>query len=437
MTSSPAVTPPAFVGPTPRKRSHAFATLVFAMYAALLPVERLFLADSSLSVLVWRGFLFFLVLCVLGRRAARPALAGVWLSGLILIPLAGALSGLTTTVANSFGIALQLALLCGLTPFVLRYYIVHSSRFIWVTGSAFVIAQSASATAGMMQLAGLQVFDTKLIFGRATGLAGHPNVLGIMSVIAVIIAVAALSHMPKAIRPLAVVTIILNGLTLVFSGSLSAMLAAAIAVLVALAIRRQIVLAFVAIVLSAVGIFIFASVAGLDAGSLVEPVGNRVEVVLGTSSVEGGAASIDTRILTYEWAWRFISVNPLVGVGMDPPNAGTYNGVTPVHNYVLHAWYRGGLFFAVWQVVATIGYATLVVLAIRAKRWVVPTAVLVAMVAFASTSAFYDQQPYWLPLLMAVACYPPSPRDIGGPVPRLRSGRAKQMVSRHTVDTRG
>lgn len=399
--------------PSVRPRRHPVAIVVFAVVAALLPFDRVLLADASISVPFWRGFLLFLALCVLGNRWSRPAFPGVWLSALVLIPLGGAISGLTTNVNDSVTIAIQIALLCCLAPFVIRYYLLWSRSFLCVVGGAFVLAQTMSAIVAMLQLAGVTVLDTTLIFGRTTGLAGHPNVLGIMSVIALVGCVVALGRIVRPLRIVVLAAAVLNALALVFSGSLSAMLAGLLALFIALSVKRRLVFAFIAVVLGGAFVFLLGVFSGLDATSLLDPVSTRVDVVLGTSDVEGGAASVDTRILTYEWAWRFISDNPLVGVGMDARNAGTYNGVTPVHNYILHAWYRGGLFFFFWQILATVAYIGVIVRAFRARRWAGPASLVAAVMMFAATSAFYTQQAYWLPLLLGMACFPgrPRPRD--------------------------
>jgi hypothetical protein len=116
-------------------------------------------------------------------------------------------------------------------------------------------------------------------------------------------------------------------------------------------------------------------------------------------------------LLTYDWAWRHIAIDPLVGVGMDPMNAGTYNGDTPVHNYLLHAWYQGGLLFVGWLAVVTVVLATLVYRSARKQDSLSGGLLVVVVVTFAMTSAFFDQQQYWLPLLFGVALFEPARRD--------------------------
>ncbi|MFF7682020.1 O-antigen ligase family protein [Microbacterium sp. NPDC007973] len=328
------------------------------------------------------------------------------MSGIFLIPLGGLISGVSSDIAASLSVGIQLGLLVGLAPFVLRYYVLRSRAFLWVVGAAFVLSQSYSAVIGMIQLAGGTPFETELIFGRASGLAGHPNVLGIMSVLAMLALLAAFPRASRTLKVLLAALFVLNLLALVFSGSLSSMLAMMTGVVVILAVKRRLVAAFIAVVLGGALVAIFAGAGGLDPLGAISPITTRLEVVLGTADVDGGAASVGTRILTYEWAWRFISANPLVGVGMDSMNAGTYNGYTPVHNYILHAWYQGGLFFFLWTVFATVGFIRLFAHSLRSKTAAVPAGLMMAMVLFAATSAFYDQQSYWFPLLVGIVCQP-------------------------------
>lgn len=408
----------------PRRRRHVIGVALFAAIAALLPLNRFLLTDPTLSSRISWAVLALLALCVIGGRVARPPFPLLWGSALLLIPLGGLLSGTTTNVTSSLLVAIQLALLVGLAPFVLRYYVLNSRAFLWVVGFAFVAAQSFSASMGMWQLAGGTPFETKLIFGRTTGLAAHPNVLGLMAVIAILGLLAALPRVRAGGKVLVGALIALNGLALIFSGSLSAMLAATTGLVVILAVKRRLVATFVTVVLGSALVAVFSGAGGLDPLGAISPITTRVEVVLGAADVDGGAASLSTRILTYEWAWRFISANPLIGVGMDSTNAGTYNGYTPVHNYILHAWYRGGLFFFMWQVFATIGYLRLLFHSVRTKTGAVATGLMMAIVIFAATSAFYDQQPYWFPLLLAVACLTGPKKEPAEPaMPLQTSGR--------------
>lgn len=407
----------------PRKRRrHVVGIVLFSAVAALLPLDRFLLTDATVSSRISWGVIILLALCVIGRRTARPPFPFVWISALVLIPLGGLLSGTTTTINASLQVAFPLALMVALAPFVLRYYVLNSRAFLWVVGFAFIGAQSFSAVMGMWQLAGGTPFETKLIFGRMTGLAGHPNVLGIMAVISIMGLLAALPRARPWAKVFVAALLVLNGLALVFSGSLSSMLAATTGLVVILAVKRRLVATFVTVILGGTLVAIFAGAGGLDPLGALSPITTRVEVVLGAADVDGGAASLSTRVLTYEWAWRFISADPLIGVGMDATNAGTYNGYTPVHNYILHAWYRGGLFFFIWQVFATVGYLRLFVNAIRSKAEAVPAGLMMAIVVFAATSAFYDQQSYWLPLLLAIACQSGPKKATESPATKQRAG---------------
>ncbi|MBZ4486837.1 O-antigen ligase family protein [Microbacterium sp. cx-55] len=352
-------------------------------------------------------------------------MAGVWMAALLLIPLGGLISGITTSVAASLVVAIPLALLVGLAPPVLRYYVETSPAFGWWVGSAFVLSQTASAAVGLLQLSGTSLFGTTAIFGRSTGLADHPNVLGVMSVLAMLACFAAFVAAPAFVKVVVLFAIVVNFAALIGTGSLSAMLAGAVACFIALVVRRRTILAVILGATSVAILSLFLGVAGLDPAALVEPVNHRFNVVIGAAD-DGGAASVGTRVQTYEWAWRFISENPLVGVGMDATNAATYNGYTPVHNYVLHAWYRGGLFFVAWQIAATIGYICLVVRAVRSGQRAIAAATVAAVVTFAATSAFFDQPHYWLPLLFAIVLLPRS----AGARSRLRTKAQLRTAAR-------
>ena len=396
-----------------RRPRYIPAIIAWFAFAVLVPIDRYVLQDSTTSALVWRAMLAALVLSVLGGRAAKPAFPAVWLSALFLIPLAGYISGHQSSIPQSVTVGVQLALLCGLAPFVFKFYVERSPHFAAIVLGGFLASQTFSACVGLLQLPGNEVFGAVTIFGRSTGLAGHPNVLGIMSALAIFVSLAAWRALPTRLRWVPIVTLILNGVTLVSTGSLSSMLAVAVGLAVYFVGRRKVVATFVAGVLGIVSVWVFTLATGLDGAALLAPVQTRVGVVLGTSEIEGGAASLDTRLLTYDWAWKYLTIDPIAGVGLDPMNAGTYNGYTPVHNHILHAWYQGGLLFVLWMVAVTVVLLILVARSIARQQSVVAAAATIAMLAFASTSAFFDQQQYWLPLLFAVAL-------IGEPAPRLK-----------------
>jgi len=387
----------------PTKKPYPVATAIWFLVAALVPLDRFLVQDASLSTLIWRVVLAILVLSFIARRFSAPSFPAAWLSALVLLPAAGFISGHSSSVQQSLTVAVQLALLCALAPFVLKFYCDNARDFLpWVIGG-FLISQTVSAVAGLAQLSGAEVLGAGSIFGRSTGLAGHPNVLGIMSVLAIFASVAAWGHRGRKLRVLSVVVLAVNAGALVATGSISSMIALVVGLVVFFGVKRQLTRVIVVGVVGTAAVWAIATAIGLGPATLLDPVSNRLEVVLGTSTTEGGAASLGTRILTYQWALRYIGIDPIVGVGMDPTNAGTYNGYTPVHNFILHAWYQGGFLFFAWMVTMAVVVIVLVGRAIVRRTSPLPAALVAVVMAFAATSAFFDEQQYWLPLLLGVA----------------------------------
>lgn len=408
-----------------RLSAHFPGVLIWTCVAGLVPVDRFVLTDNSAAVLVWRAVLVVLIVSVIGRRASWPAGGPVWLSALVLLPAAGVLSGTSSSVNASATVGVELALLCALAPFVFRFYLKNAPLFLPGVLFGFLAVQTLSASVGILQFGGSEVLGAVPIFGRLTGLAGHPNVLGIMSAIAIFACLAALNRAHPLRTVIVVVILVINTVALVGTGSLSSMIAALAGALLWLLHKRKIVAFFIVGVLGSALTWIGSTAIGLEAPPLVASISNRISVVTGTSSVEGGAASLDTRLLTYDWAWRYLATDPLVGVGMDPLNAGTYNGYTPVHNYLLHAWYQGGLIFVCWLAAVTVVLAILIYRSAKKQDSLLGGSLVVVLVTFAMTSAFFDQQQYWLPLLLGVALFEPVRRGRAAPaVPRAyRDGR--------------
>lgn len=388
---------------TERERKYIPATVAWCAFAILAPLDRYVLQDSSISALVWRVMLALLVLSLLGGRVARPQFPAVWLSALVALPLAGYISGHQSDVSESLTVGIQLALLASLAPFVFRFYVDRSPYFTRVVLAGFLASQTFSAAVGLLQLSGDEVLGAVTVFGRSTGLAGHPNILGIMSALAIFVSLAAWRVTLPRVRGLVIIMLALNASALVATGSLSAMLAVVVGFAIYFLAKRRILATFLVGVLGALAVWVFTIATGLDGSVLWAPVQSRVNVVLGTSEIAGGAASLDTRVLTYQWAWKYITMDPVAGVGLDSLNAGTYNGITPVHNHILHAWYQGGLLFCLWMIAVTVVVIIQVGKSIARRRDELAAAAAITMLAFAATSAFFEQEPYWLPLLLALA----------------------------------
>ena len=376
----------------------------WSLVAALIPIMRLQSAEGLWQMPLRRlKYAIFLALIVsaLFRLVARPIGLPVWLGAAVLIPFAGFLSGYSSSVTTSVVLAVQLALVCALAPPVFRYHALYTQSFLpWVLG-AFLISQTLSATAGLVQLTAAPVLGQAALDERSTGLAGHPNTLGIMSVIAILMTLTLVGRSAPLVKVGLWAALAINAVALIATGSLSAMLAGAVGAAV-LAIGRRRVAAALAVGLAVWG---GGALLGLGNSWFATFVEYRISLVTGEAAAAGDA-SLEIRLLTYRWAIEHITADPVFGVGMDSINSGTFNGVTVVHNYLLHAWYQGGLILFLWFAGVTAVVLVGMVRAIRSRRGLGGAAVAAALIAFAATSSFFLQQQYWLPLLFAVAMLP-------------------------------
>lgn len=375
-------------------------TVLFSAVAACLPAARLIVGSDAL-IQVTAVSLLGCVLVALGY-VARARYFGLWVAAAVMMPAAGAISGLiNSSLAPSFILGLTTGLMILTMACVFTRLIRERPQAVRYIVGWFLVGQTVSASAGILQLLGLRISEG-LIFGRATGLAEHPNTLGLMSAIAILASLGAWRSVRGVGRAILVVVMVVNGAALVGTGSLSAMLALVAGLAVGILAARKVIGTAVT------GILVLALAGGALAASNVEQtfldsVFYRIAVVTGQSSSGGGAASLEVRELTYAWAWDWIARSPLVGVGLDPRNAGTFDGVTAVHNYLLRGWYQGGIIYVAWLamltlvlIFGTVGAA----LRRRADPW--STSIAFGILVFAFTAAFLNQPQYWLPLLMAL-----------------------------------
>ncbi|MFE4080508.1 O-antigen ligase family protein [Paenarthrobacter sp. YIM B13468] len=194
-----------------------------------------------------------------------------------------------------------------------------------------------------------------------------------------------------------------NAGALVATGSLSSLLSLAAATVVLIVVYRAAIRSIVLGVIVLAGTAVVLMAAGFDPTAVLAPVNHRIDVVTGESV---GVASLGIRQQTYAFAWEYIQNDPLVGVGMDSTNQGTFNGVTVVHNYVLHAWYQGGLALLLAMAGVTLLVIGRVVRTMMTGAKGPESAIMAAVIVYALGSAFFDQQQYWIPLILAfVASY--------------------------------
>ncbi|RWR19184.1 O-antigen ligase family protein [Microbacterium enclense] len=375
-------------------------TVFWSVLALCIPASRTVFGTDVLRQTLVLGAIG-LVLAALGY-VARPPHPGVWIAAVCLIPLAAVMSGTNSSISASVAVGVSATVMIVTMVCVLTRLVRDRPQALRHILTWFLVGQTVSAAAGVLQLVGVSVGEG-LVFGRATGLAEHPNTLGLMAAIAILVCLGVWRRSADFTRLVLAGVILVNGAALVGTGSLSAMLALAAGLAVGLLAARKVIGTAVT------GVLVLALVGGALAlanveQNLLDSVFTRVEVVTGQSS-GGGAASLEVRELTYAWAWDWINSSPFVGVGLDPRNAGTFDGVTVVHNYLLRGWYQGGILYVAWLALLSLTVVFGVVIAAlrrRADPWA--AAITFGILVFAFTAAFLNQPQYWMPLLLAIVC---------------------------------
>jgi O-antigen ligase len=345
-----------------------------------------------------------LVVTLVFGRVTRVYGGGWWISAAFLIVIAGLIAGQNSSIQASARVGLVFAVLIAVLPFVLRYFVTIERGWLRAAVSGFLIVQTLSAVAGLLQVTtGLTVFGFVANQGRANGLAAHPNVLGLMATFAVLLLLHLVLRLRGRIRALLVLALIANVAALLATGSLSNLLALGAGVLVLVVASRwatkfiALTIALVALLLSA-GQFLSLNLSVLTAG-----LQGRVQSVTGQDDGEG---SLFIRQQTWAGAWNRIQEDPFTGYGLDPMNASVY-GPTVVHNYILHYWYQGGFAGLLFASIVTVLFLGIVIRGIVRAIDPVQAAVVAATVVYALTSAFYDQQYYWIPLMLAISASTP------------------------------
>lgn len=380
-------------------------TYLWAAIALAVPIYR---SLPEIAGIAWLGLTFAAILAtVCFGLGGRPRFAGIWLvsgyGGLIAIFAATEVG----TVGSNLRVGLQLFVLLGLGAFALAGAAQRGSQFYSRVIGAFMVTQTISSTAALVQLTGTPVLGFSTVNDRAPGLAGHPNVLGLMSAIALILCLA--YALGGRNLPFVALAAALNVGGLLATGSLSALSACGIGLLVtAIACRvrmRALVQTGLAVL---VGFWALTSFTSF--GANIETPSDRFLQVTGQTEA---VSTLEIRGDTYQYAWDSIQRNPWAGVGLSANDAASFDGFTVVHNVFLRSWFQGGTLLAlgIALIVAAAGFVALQ--SMRSGRDGAAAGVLVAVMFFALTSAFFEQPYYWLPVLLAfIATKPRTTSDI-------------------------
>ena len=397
MTTRQRVEPKQTPNPTPQENvPWAPITVLGVIVAAALPFNHTL---PSAPRALWFVCVVALICApVLLMRAGRPLYPAVWafagFSSVVTILVATK----AATVDENLFVGSQLALLVGVGPFAMTANVLVDPKFVQRVSVAFLAGQSVSAVTAILQLLGRPVLGSEPLQGRAYGLAEHPNSLGYLACLAILIALNMLLAKRRYQMPL-FGALAANIIALVASGSVGAMAALAMGLAVLMVSRRdQLGKMALGGVVCAIMLVLIGKLSGVF--TYLPSVTGRYGQVMGqTESV----SSWGLRTLTYEFAWRGISQEPIFGVGLSSKYSGTYNGITLIHNVFLRAWYQGGILLAI--AIALIVAAVLIV-SLRGmirKEDGGEISVLVAIFAVALTSALFEQRHFWLPVLVAWA----------------------------------
>lgn len=338
---------------------------------------------------------------ILFVRVARPLYPVIWIFGGFASLLAVVTATKSAEVTENLFVGAQLFILLGLASFVLTYEALRDPRFVNRVAVAFVVGQTLSASVAVVQLLGLSIRVPGFIYGaeygRASGLTEHPNTLGIMACIAVLVTLK-ISVSTRRLRGLVLLALATNVLGIVASGSFTAMLALGVGLVVLVVCMRD-SLGRMALWGIACTVFLGLVVTATGAIDYFPSLSARYAQVTGSSETSSWAA----RQLTYDYAWRSIAESPLIGNGLGAQSSGTYNGVITVHNMILRSWFQGGPFLGVAFALIVVGMGVAITKAMLRRRHGTEAALIAAVLMYAAVSPLFEQRHFWLPLLMAWA----------------------------------
>ena len=255
---------------------------------------------------------------------------------------------------------------------------------------------------------------------RAAGLSGHVNDQGGTLGLAAVMAVGFwLSSHNRRIRFVLLCSLPGVSAGLVFSGSISGMLCAAVGVVILIAFQPRGTRSrgFFFATLAVAGFWGLALIQ--QAASGISPLTRLISI----SGENGDVSTVATRLQTDTLAWQSILRSPLVGAGMDTSSGAILNGATAVHNVFLLYWFQGGVFLlAALLVILISSYARLRhVPASPAKRCIVVA--LASILVYAQTAPVTFERFFWLPFVL-IAALPLSAPSEGSPVSKELQGES-------------
>lgn len=372
-------------------RSPGLTNVVVVAISFSLPISRL-LPTSALSLLICA----YLVGMMAIFRARMP-FGGLWwpLASLLAAGATFVASYQSDDVLSSVIIGGQIVVMLGVAPFALRWIATEAPRAVVQGAVAFTLAQTVSSAAALYQASGGRVLNIGSLFGRAPGLAGHPNVLGVYASLAFFLALTYLLRHESARRAVAVIAMINLG-ALIASGSLSSLISFGLALFLYSRAHGTQWRTYVKTGIGLVAAIAVVSRLPIFSDTFRSPAERFFQVTGQTNEV----STLDLRIRTVNYAWARILQEPVFGAGLDDQSGGTFDQFTLTHNAIVRSWFQGGLLLFV---AFSIAYGVIVIAMVRAVRstsGALPVAMITVVLAFSLTAAFFQQPAYWLPVLM-------------------------------------
>lgn len=299
---------------------------------------------------------------------------------------------------ESLSVIARLLLVALVLPWTCRQLLptrIHLARAAgWLAAGAALTASGTllQFALGRDVIPGAAVTDA----GRFSGFTGHVSDMGGVATlgIAVSIGLALFARRARS-RFWALAATALLAAALILSGSVSGMIATAVAVAI-FTVRRAMKLRHVLLVgLLGAGALAIAEIIQEQVAAL-SPL-ERLMQTLGLSA-QGQYSTSEIRTETYSVAIDKFLASPVMGSGFDPVSS-IADGVFPAHNIVIAALFQGGLLF-------TLALAALATRPVRG-RWLrkdtcaVTTTLLAAMgaaTAFAMTAPSLYNRYFWIPV---------------------------------------
>ena len=334
-------------------------------------------------------------------QGKRPVYTGVWVSAAFLTFIGIVSSaGASDSIRGHMIIGAQVLLFIAFGPFALRR-LASAPTLVRNALAAVLIGQSVSALAALAQASGMTVLGWKTVSGRASGLASHPNIVGVLSSVAIVVFLYLIFKTARKRLPL-VVGLAVNVGALLVSGSISALIACFIGVLVFMTAAR--VSLKVPAIMAVVGGLALWFIGQLSSAGMLRGPAQRIAQVTGQTN---DISTLDIRQNTYAFAWDSIQKDPFYGRGLDSSSGATFDHITLTHNILLRAWFQGGLGIGLAFALIVAAIACLVIRAVFFGRDAASAGVLAVIIGFSMTSAALQQGYFWLLIFGAVALIEP------------------------------